>query len=70
MTMPKELKGYKCPDKECYECEFLKAKCIVYLAEGKKKYKQWKKEQLNKMEKLTVEECGKKWRGVTYDEEI
>lgn len=24
--MPEELKGYKCPDKECYECEFLKTK--------------------------------------------
>ena len=45
MTMPEELKGYKCPDKECYECEFLKTKCIVYSAEGKKKYEQWQKEQ-------------------------
>lgn len=45
MTMPEELKGYKCPDKDCYECEFRKTKCIVYSTEGKKKYQQWKKEQ-------------------------
>lgn len=47
MTMPEELKGYKCPDNEnCSECEFYSTKCIVYSAAGKKKYEQWRKEQL------------------------
>lgn len=47
MNMPEELKGYKCPDIEnCSECEFHNTKCIVYSAAGKKKYEQWKKEQL------------------------
>lgn len=49
--MPEELKGYKCPGKECYECKFLKTKCIVYSDEGKKKYKQWQKEQNKKNKK-------------------
>ena len=44
--MPEELKGYKCPDKDCYECEFRTTKCIVHSTTGKKKYKQWKEEQL------------------------
>ena len=49
MTMPEELKGYKCPDKDCYECEFRTTKCIVYSTAGKKKYKQWEKEQNKKI---------------------
>lgn len=51
MTMPEELKGYKCPDKDCYECEFRTTKCIVYSTAGKKKYKQWEKEQNKKNKK-------------------
>lgn len=51
MTMPEELKGYKCPDKEnCSECEFHNTKCIVYSAAGKKKYEQWKKGEDKKNE--------------------
>lgn len=50
MTMPEELKGYKCPDMEdCSKCEYHNTKCIVYSTVGKKKYQQWKKEQLNKI---------------------
>lgn len=49
MTMPEELKGYKCPDENCSECEFHNTKCIVYSVAGKKKYQQWEKEQLNKI---------------------
>lgn len=52
--MPEELKGYKCPDKDCYECEFRTTKCIVYSTAGKKKFKQYQKEQNKKKNKWTA----------------
>lgn len=44
-------KGYKCPDGDCFSCEFRKTKCIVYSKEGQKNYKKWLKNQQKTVKK-------------------
>ncbi|MDO4506783.1 MAG: hypothetical protein Q4B64_07520 [Spirochaetales bacterium] len=46
--MTEAEKGYKCPDGDCFNCEFRKTKCIVYSKEGQKNYKKWLKNQQRK----------------------
>lgn len=46
--MTETEKGYKCPDGDCFNCEFRKTKCIVYSKEGQKSYKKWLKNQQRK----------------------
>lgn len=40
--MPEILKGYVCPDEDCFSCPFRTTECIVYSKKGQKRYKEWK----------------------------